>query len=459
MTDSKKKPAEKERPSRQPGLFDEIRERRRDLLKVFGPGAIATLLGFSLALYFVEPPPPSEVVIAAGKRDGGYFATAKLYAEAFAENGVKLTVRETAGSVENYDLLLNDNTVRVAIAQGGAAPATRDTSGLETIASLYLEPVWVFHREIGGLTQLSDLAGKRIAVGAAGSGTQLLTELLLKVNGVKPNAETSFVPCGGQEAVNQLKANQVEAVFLVESATSPLVRQLLLDDRFELLSMKRSLAYSRRFQFLESVTLEPGVIDFDANLPSQSVQLIAPHANLIATSELHDALIPLFLSAATLHQPRGLLVGRGRHPSLNGAEFPANAVARDYLKHGPSFFQRHLSFWIASLIDRAKIMLVPLLILLIPLAKVAPPVYRWRIRSRIYRWYAILRQLDQFIRNGDPVVLDDCKKKLNTMENELIDVKVPLSYMEEFYNLRLHLDLVQRRLADRTTSPPDDPKD
>ena len=454
MTQSTNKTVDADLPEHQPGLFDEIRERRRDLMKLFGPGAILTAIGFALALYFVEPPPPREVVIAAGKTDGGYYAVASLFKERFAENRVRLIVRETAGSVENYDLLLSDNDVRIAIAQGGAAPTDRDTSDLESIASLYLEPVWVFYRgDIDDLSKLADLRGKRIAVGDVGSGTRLLTTVLLEVNGVNENAETQFVNGGGQEAVDNLKADRVDVAFLVESADSLLVRELLVDKQIRLLSMSRSVAYSRRFPFLEAVTLEPGVIDFDANLPAEPVQLIAPHANLVATSELHDALIPLFLQAATEHgETGGLLVGRGRHPSIAGSEFPVNAVARDYLKHGPSFFQKHMSFWLASLIDRAMIMFVPLLILLIPLVKVAPPVYRWRIRSRIYRWYAILRKLDQCICEGDAQSLDDCKRKLDTMESELIDVKVPLSYMEEFYNLRLHLDLVQRRLAEQPQS-------
>ncbi len=153
------------------------------------------------------------------------------------------------------------------------------------------------------------------------------------------------------------------------------------------------------------------------------------------------------LEAATeTHQAGGLLTNAGTHPSLNGIEFPVNKVARHYLTFGPSFFQKHLSFWVASLIDRAKIMLVPLMILLIPLIKLAPPVYRWRIRSRIYRWYAIVRTIDQTLRDGEEGQLARFERKLTAMERELETVNVPLSYMEEFYNLRLHIDLVKRRL-------------
>ena len=160
------------------------------------------------------------------------------------------------------------------------------------------------------------------------------------------------------------------------------------------------------------------------------VKLIAPVANLVASSELHDAFIPLFLEAATkTHHAGGLLTNAGEHPSLDGVEFPVNEVARQYLTFGPSFFQKHLSFWFASLIDRAKIMLLPMLILLIPLAKLAPPVYRWRIRSRIYRWYAILNKIDQTLREGDDERLKRHEKKLTDMERELQQVqRAPFVY-------------------------------
>lgn len=433
-------------PVANPGLFDEIRERRRDLMKIFGPGALLTFAAFALAFYFVEPPPQRELVIVTGNRDGAYFAVASQYAELFASNGVTLTVRETAGSVENYRLLLEDDQVQAAIVQGGTTPLEADTSNLESIASLYLEPVWVFYRNIDDFALLSQLGGKRIGMGVVGSGTAMLATTLLEANGI-PTDESMFI--SARESASRLKAAELDVAILVASPESPLVRELLLDPEVQLLSMERNHAYSQRFPFLESVILEAGVIDFDLNLPKRPVRLIAPVANLVATSELHDALIPLFLEAATeTHQLGGWLNEAGQKPSLDGVEFEVNPVARDYLQRGPSFFQRHMSFWIASLIDRAKIMLVPLVILLIPLIRMAPPVYRWRIRSRIYRWYAILRQIDQTLQDSDISLLEDYEQKLDKMEGELIGVKVPLSYMEEFYNLRMHIDLVQRRLRD-----------
>ena len=434
-----------------PRLLDELRESRRDLVKTCGPAVLLAFAGFLVAFYFVEPPPPRELVIAAGSADGNYYAAAQQYAQLFEENGVKLTIRETAGSVENYELLVNDDSVQLAIVQGGTAPQTPGIERLEALATLYLEPLWVFHR--GGLSvvQLSDLQGKRIAVDQAGSGTQVLSEMLLSANGVQDGrGKTTFVRENASRTVGMLERGEVDVAFFVLSAESPIVRDLLRNEQLELLSLSRSQAYARRYPFLKSVVLSRGVIDLQRDLPRSDVHLIAPVANLVATPELHDAFVPLLLEAAIkAHEAGGLVTDPGKQPSLDGSEFTPNAVARHYIKYGPSFFQKYLGFWIASLIDRAKIMLVPLVVLLIPLVKLAPPVYRWRIRSRIYRWYALLRGIDQALRASGVDELQEFGKKLSAVERELDEVSVPLSYMEEFYHLRLHIDLVKRRLEQR----------
>lgn len=434
-----------------PRLLDELRESRRDLVKTCGPAVLVALAGFLIAFYFVEPPPPRELVIAAGSAHGNYYAAAQQYATLFEDNGVKLTIRETAGSIENYELLAKDESIQLAIVQGGTAPQAPGVERLEALATLYLEPLWVFHQGGLSIVQLSDLQGKRIAVGQAGSGTQVLSEMLLNANGVQDGrGETTFVRENASRTIGMLERGDVDVAFFVLSAESLTVRDLLRNEQLGLLSLNRSEAYAHRYPFLKSVVLSRGVIDLQRDLPRSDVHLIAPVANLVATPELHDAFIPLLLEAAVkAHEAGGLVTDSGKQPSLDGSEFTPNAVARHYIKYGPSFFQEHLGFWIASLIDRAKIMLVPLVVLLIPLVKLAPPVYRWRIRSRIYRWYALLRGIDQALRTGSVDELQEFEKKLSAVERELGEVTVPLSYMEEFYHLRLHIDLVKRRLEQR----------
>ncbi|MFG0335144.1 MAG: C4-dicarboxylate ABC transporter substrate-binding protein, partial [Maioricimonas sp. JB049] len=279
---------------------------------------------------------------------------------------------------------------------------------------------------------------------------------LLESNGLKPDhaeaeddtgARYEAVPLGGRAAAGQLVDGAIDAAFFVLSPKSNLIRELLRNDSIRLVRLKRHDAYQQLFPFLSSVTLAEGVVDLQQNLPPEPIPQIAPAANLICTPELHDAFVPLLLRAAKrVHGSGDLYVEPSRFPSLEFAEFRPHPVAVEYYEAGPSLLQRHLPFWVASLIDRTKIMLLPLITLAFPLFKLAPPVYRWRIRSRIYRWYKVLREIDQHVDRSTARQREQSLKTLTEMQQELEEIKVPLSYMEEFYNLRLHIDLVRRRL-------------
>lgn len=430
-------------------LLDEFRQRRRDLFRTVGPGVAATVVAFLVAFYFVEPPPPKSVVIAAGRKSGRYYASAQAFAKSLERNGITLEIRETAGSVENFDLLVHDNTVTLGIVQGGTASAEVRTAGtIEAIASLYFEPLWVFHRAGLSVTDLGDLKGRRIALGETGSGSYSLAIQLLAANGIRDgDGGTIFLEHDANQAAEALEDEQIDVAMFVLGPEAALVRRLLQNTDITLMDFARQRAYERRFPYLKGVTLAQGVIDFEQNLPKQQVRLVAPAANLVSTHALHEAFVPLLLEAALeQHSDGGLLTSAGELPSLDYVSFPVNSTARHYLTHGPSFFQQHLSFWVASMLDRTKIMIIPLVTLLIPLFKIAPPVYRWQIRSRIYRWYGVLRHIDQELREGTEISPAGHVATLQAMSKELDTVHVPLSYMEEFYNLRLHINLVQNEL-------------
>jgi uncharacterized protein len=431
------------------GFFDDLRQRRRDLFRTVGPGAVITILAFLVAFYFVEPPPPDTIVVATGVSDGRYHAFALECAELFARDHVTLDVRATLGSVENFDLLLNNDDVNVAIVQGGTMPEDSPLNGhVEALATLYFEPLWVFHRADLKITDLVDVKGQRIAVGEVGSGSHSLAERLLTANGVADGSDgTTFVNQNATEAADALETGEIDVAMFVLGPEASVVKRLLERPDLTLMDFDRQAAYSRRFSFLSSVVLEEGVVDLNKNLPAHPVRLLAPGAILVATDKLHHAFIPLLMKAIlTQHRHGGLLTRDGELPTLDYASFPVNATARQYFVHGPTFFQQHLGFWVASLLDRTKILIIPLLTLLIPLFKIAPPLYRWRIRSRIYRWYGVLRRLDQQCREDDSDGPNDATA-LEAMSRELDTVSVPLSYMEEFYNLRLHVNLVKEDLA------------
>jgi hypothetical protein len=319
-----------------------------------------------------------------------------------------------------------------------------------------LEPVWVFYRGDEPLEYLTDLRGKRIAIGKPDSGTQSLARLLLNDNKIVPDESpavpgTHLLPWGGTRAAQALQVGEVDAAFFVISPQSPLVRKLLQTEGVRLLSFRRANAYRHKYPFLSSVTLSEGMLDLDQNVPARDIVLLAPAANLVARRGMHDALVPLILDAVTqVHRDGGFLEQPGTFPTLRYVDGSVNAKARRYFQSGSPLFYRVLPFRLAVWLDQIKLIAIPLFTLLLPLFKAAPPIYRWSIRSKIYRWYRVLREVDVKLKEAEAGIdFTDDIARLRALDVELSEVSVPLSYMEEFYNLRLHVAYLRDKLLER----------
>jgi hypothetical protein len=344
--------------------------------------------------------------------------------------------------------LLRGGEVAIALVQGGVEPIdqqAQDDDGLRSLGSVYYEPMWLFHRGDQPVRDLRDLAGRRIAAGPAGSGTRALVNELLRANGVA--AEATLTDLGGQAAADALVAGQVDAVFMVISAQSPLVERLLREPGVALADFARADAYTRRYRFLNALELPEGALDLGDNIPDARVRLLAPAANLVMHPDLHPAVVDLMLLAASeVHGEGGWFEQRDEFPQPDLLAYPLSDEAKRFYEHGPPFLQRFLPFWAASLIDRLKVMLLPLLVLLFPLFKVMPPIYTWRMRARVYRWYEELEQAEEGLAAGR-LDREWVFGELDRIEAEVRQVKVPLSFTDQLYHLRQHIELVRRQVA------------
>jgi hypothetical protein len=245
-----------------------------------------------------------------------------------------------------------------------------------------------------------------------------------------------------------LLKGELDVALLVTSPQTPVVKMLLESKKVRLLSFDRMKAYTTRYRYLSKVELPEGVIDLKNDVSPKDVYLIAPTAQLVARKDFHPALIDLLLQAAReVHGTGGLFEEPGEFPSPNYVDFALSKDARRFYTSGPSFLRRYLPFWAANLVDRLKIMLLPLLALFFPLFKLMPPIYRWRIRSRIYRWYSELEEIDPEIRKG--VRAEEVREylaMLDKLEEKVSKVSIPLSYSEERYDLRLHIEMLRNKL-------------
>ncbi len=386
-------------------------------------------------------------MIATGQQDGAYYLFAQRYRELLAAEGIELKIRQTAGSIENIRLLEDESSdVNLAFVQGGVG-AQAASDRIVSLASLYFEPLWVFYRGDQVINRLTGFAQKRLSVGAEGSGTRAVALTLLGDNQFDLTSG-DLLSLGNRAAAESLLAGSIDAAFFVASPRSSLIQTLLREEDIHLVSFARATAYTHRHHDLSRITLPEGVIDLQANIPPQDTALLAASANLVATEDFHPALLSLLLQIATrVHGGGNLFEKPGEFPNARNLDFPLDDDAARYFKHGPPFLQRYLSFWTANLIDRLKVMLVPLVTLLIPVSKIMPPAYRWRVRKKIYRWYRELQALDidRPERESDEK-LQDLRARLEAIEEEVRKVHVPLSYVDELYNLRLHIGLVRSKL-------------
>ena len=418
----------------------------REQLHIFGPALLLTLLGFLAAYQFVDPAPPDHIRMATGQKEGAYHLFAQRYQEILAREGIRLELINTAGSVENIRLL-EKGEVDIAFVQGGLAGLSSDDT-LRSLGSFYYEPLWLFLRKELEITQLTGLEQRRIAVGPEGSGTRVLALQLLNDNALT-EANVQLLSHGGRQAADALLQGAVDAAFFVASSHSPVVRALLDSDSIHLMNFQRADAYTRLHRYLSRVILPEGIVNLRRNLPTQRTQLLTATANIVSHQDLHPALVDLLIYAGgDIHGEGGWFEERGEFPTPDYADFPLSEEARQFHKRGPSFLQRYLPFWAATQLDRLKVMLLPLIALLFPLIKIMPPLYRWRMRARIYPWYRDMLAIDRR-RHQSRSEIDQSLADLGDIEREVSKISVPLSFAEELYDLRLHISMVRERLEKR----------
>ena len=410
-------------------------------------------IGFAVAYQFVEPAPPKRIVITTGSESGAYYQFAQRYATILARNGITLDIRTSAGSLENLARLESDEA-QVGFVQGGVIeqpllgedPEEEEEGALRSLGSVFYEPVWVFYRGDRRYDRLTDLKGRRIAIGQEGSGVRQLAQQLLSANEIRPG--NHLVPLSGLKAAEELQQGRIDAAFIIAAENAPVVQVLLRSPGIKVMSFAQADAYQRRFPFLSKLVLPRGVADLVRDYPPEDIVLLAPSANLIVRKDLHPALQSLLLQAASeVHGRAGFFQRAGEFPAFKDRMVPLSPEAARYFKSGPPFLQRYLPFWLAVLIDRLIVMLIPIFALMIPLFKIAPALYSWRVRSKVFRCYGELKFLEDDLRNHfDPARQADYRKRLDAIEEEASLLHVPLAFTDLVYTLREHINLVRRIL-------------
>ncbi len=432
----------------------------RDLAVTVGPFVLIALVLLIGAYFVLQPNPPRRVVLATGPEQSDYAEFGKRYAAALKKHHIEVVLRPTQGSSANRRLLRDaKEKVDFGFVRGGSSEVIQaeDEKGtglpLVTLGSLFFEPVWIFYRtdaakKLPGkkLEKLDQLRGWRVNTGGRGAGTTNLLSKLISANGLN-REDLKIERLDLTQSAIALFNNEIDAMILVSAPESPILQMLLRTPGISLFEFTQAEAYSRRFGYLSAVTLPRGIADFAHDVPAHDVQLIAPTSMLVAREGTHPALVQLFVQAARdIHAEPGWFAKSGQFPSKEDIEFPLAPEAERFLRNGPPLMQRYLPFWLSNLIDRMWVAMISIIAILIPLARVVPPLYNFRIRSRIFRWYRQLRQIEDSISAGK-IPVADLLDELNKLDAKAERISVPLSYTDELYSLRSHIALVRERLT------------
>jgi TRAP transporter TAXI family solute receptor len=407
----------------------------------------ALIVAAWVAITALSPLPPRTVTMVVGPEGGAYSELGKRYRELLAHEGIELRLLPTAGSVENLARLRDPQShVQVGFLQSGMT-SLKESSGLESLGTVFYEPLWFFYRTEYRVKGIQGLRGKKISIGPEGSGTRVIALKLLELNGIDKSFARllSLTP---QQAGESLLRNEIDAAFMLTSWDSPVVHRLIADRNIELASFPRTDAYIALYPFLNKLTVPEGVGDLAKNRPPTDVLLFAPKASLVVRRDLHPAIQFLLLDAAEkIHSGPGIFQKAGQFPAAESIDLPLSEEARQFYKSGRPFLQRHLPFWLAVLIGRLLVLLIPVVGVIYPLVRFAPALYGLQIQRRIFRLYGELRFLEKDLEaHASEKDIGDLSERLDRLEEKANHLRVPAFYSNMLYTLRMHIALVRERM-------------
>jgi TRAP-type uncharacterized transport system substrate-binding protein len=419
------------------------------ILKEIWPLILLLIFVAGVAIWFAKPAPPNHVFIATGAKGGATQVYAKQYAKFFKRHGITLESLLTHGSNENIARLLDrKDPVQVAFVQGGLLK-TEQAEELLSLGSIGYEPLWFFHRvSLGRNIQAEEaLRLQKIAIGPPGSGTNTLAQNILRLNGVPVGSNVLQVPW--PDAVTAIQRGDIDGIIIVDSLEAPIIQILLRDPNLTLVSFERVQAYTKQLPYIEAVQLPMGSIDLAKNMPSRDVQLLATTVSLLIDKELHPAIQMLFMQVMTEVNGRESFFSNTREfPAYKDPTVQESEVALQYYKNGSPWMMRYLPFWLAEFIERMFIMLMPLIAFAYPIITSMPNFRRQQILKRLQQQYGKLKFLESDIVNHyEASRRAEYIDRLNKLEQDVISLKIPHSFAENYFELRSNIDFVRDKLG------------
>ncbi|MGZ3743941.1 MAG: TAXI family TRAP transporter solute-binding subunit [Pseudobdellovibrionaceae bacterium] len=419
----------------------------RDLLVSILPVSLLVITALIIAIQYLAPAPPNHLTISTGEEQSDIQEIAKDYQDLLKQDGVQLEIHSSNGPLENLHRLEDDKSgVSAAFVQDGLG-SPKEQPDVVSLGSLYYEPIWIFYRDKKEITHFSQLEGKKIAIGRVGHGTEILARRLFKLSALN-SSHTTLVNIDAKQSAEALKKGDVDAAILLLAPDNPLIHDLALQRGIRLMNVAQAEAISRRDAAFHHLVLPRGALDLEADNPDTDINIISSTATLLVRDDLHPALAYLLLKAASeIHSTPGIFEKRNEFPMNKDDAFPLSDDALQYYKSGGPFWQRYLPYWLAAWFDRFVLLVIPFLAFVLPLLRLIPKIYNWRLRSRIYQRYGELKYLEtQITSKATKAEYTHYSQQLDHIEDRVNKMKMPQNFAEYIYSLKGHIQFVRDRL-------------
>jgi uncharacterized protein len=425
---------------------------RRQSYLVHAPIWGVTLLLFLWLSNRWMPMPDSEIVISSGVPGGMYQEHAQRYAKELQSYGIAAKVLSSAGTGENLQRLKDPNSpAHMAFMQGGYAISEASESlgtGIETIAQVDVEPVWVFSR-FKDVDSLLRLQGTRVAISKPGSGSRAVAIRMLEQVRLEPR-DLMLSESIDMEMVAALREGRIDAMIFVASANAAVVQALLKSPGVYMATLRRSAALIERLPYLEARFVAAGSLRPDAQQPPQDTVLLTTLASVVVREDLHPMMKRILAGTALkLHSNSGPLHAAGEFPHLKRVEFSSSAQARHVLRDGLPWLESNLGVFWAQWAYRLLLIGLPLAFLAYVLSRLIPSYLRWLMESRINRWYGELKYIENDLKSDiKPGGLEMARYRgqLRDMDQQVSGFQAPRSFMQRMYVLKQHVQFVQAQL-------------
>jgi hypothetical protein len=340
------------------------------IAKFYLPIAMVVAALFIAILVYIEPFPRQPTVLAIGQRGTLSNPLGDAFQSYFERQGLPLEIRSRSG----LDAVAKDigdpgSEINASfVVSGAGSPA--DYPGLVSLGNVAIAPAWLFYR--GDTVQVDDpfqyYRDKQIAVGAPGTVSARLFSTLMDLNNPGTGDQPNYLKLPHVEAVEQLRAGSIDAVFIVDGFSSPVIQQMLSDPNLKLMNFPLVDAYVRRLPFLRKVTVPRGAIDIAEIRPASDIALLASSVNLLVEKDLHPVVQWSFLLAAREISLKSdnFFPAADTFPQYRDRGFPLSPIATRFYTSGVPAIFSYLPLWLAALLENVWVVLLALLLLGLP---------------------------------------------------------------------------------------------